>query len=255
MPKICGRHTLFTLILLVALGGAALGEPDCKSGPPNNAEPAKADPEGQANNDALQKVFERMDATARDFHSAQANFVWKMYNSVINDVAECDTGKIYFQRSRDGVEMAADIVQPAPKQVIFSGGKIQVYNPNPGMKQIDVYNASAHREEFEAFLVLGFGSSSEEMRKSFDIKYVGQEKISNIETDRLELTPIAEKIKHQFPRIDLWIDPDGFSARQKLFQPDGDYRLADYFNIDPNKKIPAKVFNLKPQAGTKTVNH
>lgn len=255
-PKICSKPALVALILLVGLSGSALAEPSCKPGPDKQENQAdKADPEGQANDEALQKVLARMDASARTFHSVQANFVWKMYNSVINDIAECDTGKIYFQRTRDGIEMAADIAQPAPKQVIFSQGKIQVYNLNPGMKQIDVYNASAHREEFEAFLVLGFGSSGDEMRKSFNVKYVGPEKVENVASDRLELTPISPSVQKQFSRIDLWIDAEGFSIRQKLFQPDGDYRLAEYFNIDPNKKIPAKVFNLKPPAGTKIVNH
>jgi outer membrane lipoprotein-sorting protein len=253
-PTICRKHALFTLTLLVALGGSALAEPDCQSGSAKQkAEPSKAEPEGQANDEALHKVFERMDATARKFQSVQANFVWKMYNSVINDVVECDTGKIYFQRTDDGIEMAANIAQPAPKQVIFSGGKIQIYTPRT--EQVDVYDAKAHHAEFETFLVLGFGGSSEDMQKSFTVKYVGQEKIEDAETDRLELTPIAEKIKGQFPRIDLWVDPQGFSVQQKLFQSNGDYRLADYFNTQTNRKIPAKIFKLKPPAGTKTTNH
>jgi outer membrane lipoprotein-sorting protein len=252
--KICSRHALFTLTLLVVLGGSALAAPDCQSGSEKQkAEPNQAEPEGQANDEALHKVFGRLDATARNFQSVQANFVWKMYNSVINDVVECDTGKIYFQRTDNGVEMAANIVQPAPKQVIFSGGKIQIYTPRT--EHADVYDASAHRTEYETFLVLGFGSSSEDMQRSFMVKYMGQEKIGTVDTDRLELTPIVEKIKGQIPRIDLWIDPQGFSVQQKLFQANGDYRLANYFNTQTNRKIPAKVFKLKPPTGTKTTNH
>ena len=200
---------------------------------------------------SLDKVFERMDQTAREFRSTQADFVWKMHNSVINDFIETDIGKIYFRRTGTSVEMAADITKPAPKQVIFSGGRIQILESD-GQK--DVYDASAHREEFEAFLVLGFGSSSQEMRKSFNVQYLGNKKVGDIEAAKLELTPVSEKIKANFPRIDLWIDPElGVSIRQQLCQSDGDYRLADYSNFKPNEKIPDKVFTLRKPANAQTV--
>jgi len=212
-------------------------------------EPSKADQD----KDALEKVLKRMDQTAKEFRSTQAEFVWKMYNSVVNDYAETDTGKIYFRRAGNEVEMAAEINQPASKKVIFSKGKIQVSQPNG---QIDVYDASTHREEFEAFLVLGFGSSPEEMRKSFEVKYVGVEKIGDVAAAKLELTPISQKIKDRFPRIDLWIDPQiGLSLRQQLFQPDGDYRLADYSRFRVNQRISDNAFKLKQSANTKTITH
>jgi len=224
--------------------GAVPPKPESK-----NPEPAKADQD----KDALEKVLKRMDQTAKGFRSTQAEFVWKMYNSVVNDYAETDTGKIYFRRAGNEVEMAAEINQPASKKVIFSKGKIQVAQPNG---QIDVYDASTHREEFEAFLVLGFGSSPEEMRKSFEVKYVGVEKIGDVAAAKLELTPISQKIKDRFPRIDLWIDPQlGLSLRQQLFQPDGDYRLADYSRFRVNQRISDNAFKLKQSANTKTITH
>ncbi len=214
-----------------------------------NPEPSKADQD----KDALEKVLKRMDQTAKEFRSTQAEFVWKMYNSVVNEFAETDTGKIYFRRAGSEVEMAAEINQPASKKVLFSKGKIQVSQPNG---QIDVYDASAHREEFEAFLVLGFGSSPEEMRKSFEVKYVGVEKIGDVAAAKLELTPISQKIKDRFPRIELWIDPQlGLSLRQQLFQPDGDYRLADYSHFRVNQRISDNAFKLKQSANTKTITH
>jgi outer membrane lipoprotein-sorting protein len=221
--------------------------------PQASAQPKSQPAQSASENAALDQVLERMDQTARDFHSTQADFVWKMYNSVINDFAETDSGRIYFRRTGTSVEMAADITQPARKQVIFSGGKIQILEPNG---QVDVYDASAHREAVEAFLVLGFGSSGQEMRKSFKVQYLGQEKVGDVETAKLELAPISEKIKDQFPRIDLWIDPErGVSVRQQLFQTDGDYRLAEYSNFKPNEKIPDKVFKLRKSGNAKTVTH
>lgn len=240
-----------------------------------SAQQKSATTQPESNNDALEKVLKQMDQAAKEFHSIQADFVWKMYNSVVNDFAEIDTGKIYFRRAGNEIQMAAEIKvqqdtgapigadkakgkskekapQPATKKVVFSGGKIEIAKPDG---EIDVYDASAHREEFEAFLVLGFGSSPEEIRKSFEIKYVGTEKIGTIETAKLELTPISQKVKDRFSRIDLWIDPQrGLSVRQQLFQPNDDYRLADYSNFK-NQKISDNVFKMKQSENTRIINH
>jgi outer membrane lipoprotein-sorting protein len=203
---------------------------------------------------ALDKVLRSMDENAAKFRSAQADFTWTPYNSVINETESPDKGRIYFRRAGKEIQMAADLQPPDDRQIIFTGGKIQVYQPKT--RVVDVYDATSHRDEVESFLVLGFGSSGTDLRKSFDVKYLGDEKIGNVQTAKLELIPISEKIKSNFPRIDLWIDPTrGLSLRQQLFQAGGDYRLADYSNIRLNEKVPDIAFKLKASGETKTVNH
>jgi outer membrane lipoprotein-sorting protein len=210
--------------------------------------------EAASETDALAKVLHTMDETAASFRAAEANFVWTTYNSVINDVAEKDTGKIHFRRTSKGTEMAAEVAPPAAKQIVFSDGKIQVYMPET--RQEDVYDAGSHREEFETFLVLGFGSSGNEMRKSFDIKYQGTERIGNKDTVKLELTPLSAKVKAQFPRIDLWIDTEhGLAVKQQLWETGGDYRVADYSDVQLKQKIADSVFKLKTAGNVKVVNH
>jgi outer membrane lipoprotein-sorting protein len=207
-----------------------------------------------ASDAGLEKIMSRMDETAAKFRTAEANFTWTTFNSVVNEESGRQTGKIYFQRNGNETEMAADIDPPDAQQVIFSQGKIQLYKSR--IETVDVYDASAHREEFETFLVLGFGSSGDEMRKTFDITYGGEEKIDGTDTVRLELVPKADKIKEHFPKIILWINPQtGISVQQKLMETDGDYRLAKYSDIQLGQKIPAKVFQLKTSGKTKIVTH
>lgn len=213
-----------------------------------------AGPAAAQETDSLASVLHTMDEAAAGFRGAQADFVWTTYNSVINDVAEKDSGRIYFRRTGKDTEMAADVAPPASKQIVFANGKIQVYMPET--RQVDIYDAGAHREEFETFLVLGFGSSGAEIKKSFDIKYIGSERIGDKDTAKLELTPLSAKVRAQFPRIDLWIDTrSGFSLRQQLWETGGDYRLADYSNIQVKQKIADNVFRLKAAADAKIVNH
>lgn len=202
----------------------------------------------------LEGVLRQMDEAAAKFHSAEANFTWTQYNKVIDDIAETQQGQIYFRRVGSDTQMSADIMQPSAKVVIFSDGKIQVYQPR--IEQVDIYDAGAHREEFESFLVLGFGGSGKDMAKSFDFKYEGTEKIEDVETAKLDLTPKSEKVRQQFPHIVLWIDPQrGVSLQQKLFQANGDYRLAKYTDIQLNQKISDDKFKLKTSGRIKTLTH
>lgn len=240
------RSVALAAVISLAMATGAVS----KKAKPEPEQPSSAPASGS---DPLDKVLHTMDQTAVSFRTAQADFAWTTFNSVANETVGTDKGKIYFRRSDKDTEMAADVTSPAPKQIVFSGGKIQVYQPS--IAQVDTYDAGTHREEFETFLVLGFGSSGSEMRKSFDIKYVSQEKIGTTDTAKIELAPLSQKVKQQFPKIDLWIDlQNGLSLRQQLWQTGGDYRLADYSNIQLNKKLPDS-FKLKTSGSTKIVNH
>jgi outer membrane lipoprotein-sorting protein len=202
----------------------------------------------------LDKVLTAMDDAAAKFHTTQANFSWTQYNKVIDDVTETQQGKIYFRRVGKDTQMSADIEQPSAKLVIFSDGKIQIYQPR--IDQIDVYDAGAHREEFESFLVLGFGGGGHDMLKSFDVKYLGDEDVDGVHTAKLDLTPKSDKVRQNFAHILLWIDPDrGLSVQQKLFAGSGDYRLAKYSDIQINQKISDDKFKLKSSGKTKILNH
>jgi outer membrane lipoprotein-sorting protein len=201
--------------------------------------------------DELQRLVAAMDRTAANFHTTQASFVWTQYNAVINDIADTQKGTVYFRRTGKQVEMAADITDPAPaKYVLFTGSKVQVYQTK--IDQVTQYDTGKDRAAFESFLVLGFGGSGQDMLKSFDVNYLGMETVDGIETAKLDLVPRSEKARHTFNHIWLWIDPArGVSVRQKLFAPDGDYRLADYSDIRLNEKIPDSAFKLKTTGRTK----
>lgn len=202
----------------------------------------------------LDSVLQKLDQTAENFRSAQANFTWTTFNSVVNEAENPQTGKIYFERTGSETKMAAHLDPPDSEQIIFSDGKIEIYKKR--LETVDVYNAGAHREEFETFLVLGFGSSGSEMRKAFDVKYQGNEKIDGVDTAKLDLVPKAENARNHFTEIILWIDLQrGISLQQKLMEPNGDYRLAKYSAIDLKRKIPAKVFKLETSGKTTITNH
>ncbi len=200
----------------------------------------------------LDSVLKRMDATAAHFQSAQADFVFNQYQKVV-DETDTQKGTVYYRRTGQQIEMMADFKEPDRKFVLYKDGKLQVYQPK--IEQVMEYSAGANHEEFESFLVLGFGGSGQDLKKSFDVTFEGEETIDNIPTAKLQLIPKSEKVRGNFSQITLWIDLDrGISVQQKLLQTQGDYRLAKYSAIKVPAKINNDVFRLKTTGKTKFVS-
>ncbi len=190
-----------------------------------------------------------MDTAARNFKSAEASVAWDQYDKVINET-DTEKGKIYFRREGGEVQMAADFLEPDRKYVIYSGGKVQVYQPK--IDQVNEYSAGKNRSEVDSFLVLGFGGSGHELLQSYEVKCLGMETINNVSAAKLELIPKSARLKNNIARIVLWIDPArGISVQQQFFEPSGDYRLAKYSDIQINQKLPESAFRLKTTGKTK----
>ena len=211
-----------------------------------------ADSAARNSGDQLESVLENMDAASAKFRTTEARFQWTQFETAINDVDDIQKGKIYFRRSGSQIEMAAEVSEPKPpKYVLFADDKIELYET--GINRVTVHSAAKNREEFETFLVLGFGGSGHDMMKTFDVTYKGKEKIGDVSADILELVPKSEKVRNTVSRITLWIDPArGISIQQKMYEASG-YRLAKYSEIQINKSLPDGVFKLKTNSKTETI--
>jgi len=242
LAQIAARPAPFTEV--------ASGFPESGGFPSNSAE-AKAGQGTETPGDAqaeLSRVIAQMDRTATSFHTAQAQFVWTQYISVV-DEKDVQEGTVYFRRVGQQVEMAADITDPTPKQVLFSDGKVQLYQPKTG--QYNQYDTGKYQGVVESFLVLGFGGSGQDMLKSFTVTYLGKETMDGVAVAKLDLVPKSEKARNTFEHIYLWIDLDrGVSLQQQMFapKPDKDYRLAKYSDIQLREKIPDSVFKIKTKS-------
>src|SRR5580698_1215502 len=199
-----------------------------------------------------QQILGQLDQTAANFTTAQAAFEWDQYQKVV-DEHDLQKGMVYFRRAGGEVQMAADISDPKPpKYVLFTDSKVEVYQPK--IDQVTTYNTGKDRATIESFLVLGFGGSGKDMLKSFDVSYLGSEKVGGVDAVKLGLVPKSVKVRNNFDHILLWIDPAlGVSVQQQLFSS-GDYRLAKYSDIQLHQKIPDSVFKLKTTGKTKFVS-
>lgn len=206
----------------------------------------------QGTSAAPERVLADMDTASKNFRSAEASFVWNQYQKVI-DETETQSGKIYFRRQNGEIQMAADISEPDKKYILYSGGKVQVYQPK--IDQVTEYNPGKNRSDLESFLVLGFGGSGHDLLKSYEVKSLGTETVNDTEAAKLELIPKSLRLRNNIARILLWIDPArGVSVQQQFFEPSGDYRLAKYSDIQVNQKLSDNAFKLKTTAKTRVVS-
>jgi outer membrane lipoprotein-sorting protein len=223
-----------------------------------------AAPQGKpADFGSLDAVLKKMDTAAASFRNTQADFEWDSYEKVIDEVDEIQTGTIYFRRNGKDLEMMADVktagsdatkLKQEPKYVLYSNGKISVYQPKPD--QVTVYDLGKNRVDLESYVVLGFGGSGQDLVKAFDVTYLGPQTVNGVATAELQLIPKSDKVKNTYNKILLWIDLDkGISVQQQFFSPQGDYRLTKYSSIQLNeKKIPDEVFKLKTTGKTQTIS-
>ena len=210
----------------------------------------------------LESVLKKMDAVAASFRSAQAEFEWDNYQKVIDEIVDVQKGTIYYRRSGKEIEMIANVkmagasassLKPEPKYVLFSEGKVRMYEPK--IDRVTVYDLGKEKADLESYVVLGFGGSGQDLQKAFDVTYQGTEEVNGVNVAKLQLIPKSERVKKTYNRMILWIDPDkGVSVQQEFFTPQGDYKLCKYSSIKMNEKISDDVFKLKTTSKTQTVS-
>ena len=237
------------LVVAIALGSSAPGLAARPQPRPDDAE-------------RLEDVLRKMDSVAANFRSAQAEFEWQNYQRAIDEIVDVQTGNIYYRRVGKDIEMmavvkkagtSASTLKPEPKYVLFSEGKVRMYEPK--IEQVTVYDLGKDKADLESYVVLGFGGSGQDLQKTFDVSYGGTENINGVNAAKLELIPKSERVKRNYNRMILWIDPDkGVSLQQQFFTPQGDYRLCKYSALKMNEKIPDDVFRIKTTSKTKTLS-
>jgi outer membrane lipoprotein-sorting protein len=224
-------------------------------------EPRSANPK-PADSVTLESVLKKMDETAANFHAVEADFEWDHYERVIDEVDAFETGTVYYRRNGKDIEMKAEVkksggslnqMQSQPKFVLFKDGKIQVYDPKPD--QVTVWDLGKNAQDFESYLVLGFGGSGQDLVKAFDVTFAKEETVGGVATAELQLVPKSERVRNNFKQILLWIDVEhGISIQQKFITPQDDYRLTKYSSIRMKDKLGDDIFKLKTTSRTQIVS-
>ena len=181
-------------------------------------------------------ILARMDQAAPAFKGASADVSIVSFTAVLNDKTT-QVGTMKMQRLKPGDTRAIlDLSAGGDGQVIaFLGKKIRVYSPKGNFYQD--YEVGDKSKEVNQLLLLGFGSSGKELRKSYNVTAVGEEKVAGTDTTKLLLVPTDPKVAQRFVKIEMWIPTGGVSpSKQKFYEPSGNSRETSYSNIviNPN---------------------
>ena len=202
--------------------------------------------------DDLPAVYAKIDSAAAGFKGLTADIRKTAHMDVINE-DDVDTGKILVKRAKPhDLRFRFDFTNP-PKQVAFSGTKLEIYYPKTFT--VEEGDLGKRKRMIEEFMLLGFGSTSQDLRSAYTVRLLGQEPVNAQPTWHIELTPKSSEMAQTFPKIELWISTaSGMALQQKLYDKGGkDYHLATYTNMKLRSDIPDSDLKLDlPKGVTRT---
>ena len=199
----------------------------------------------QAEDPALGAVLAKLDAAAQDFHTTTANFEFD--NIQTDPIPDTDrmTGITYYDRSgshfRWGAHVTGHNGRPALKTYVYSGGVLRVSDTG---KESDA-KAYSQAGKYESYFALGFGASGKELEEQWTIRYLGREKIGDIETDKLELVAKDPQVRKNIPKVTVWMDTAHAVSLKLVFdESEGQSRVCTYSNIEVNRSLPKTAFTF-----------
>jgi outer membrane lipoprotein-sorting protein len=178
-------------------------------------------------------VLEMMDKSAKDFRTLTADIENVKYTAVVQDTST-ETGQIFVRRDQ---KMRIEFTKPEARTILRTGDSLFLYNPK--LNRVEEYDLGKNRAMVDQYIRLGFGTKSEDLKKSYVVTVTGEEELDHRKTVVVELTPKVDQIRSQITRIQMWIDEASWlPIQQKIFESDsGDYILFHYTSMMKNLKI------------------
>lgn len=194
---------------------------------------------------ALQKVLRQLDTAARDFHTTIATVE---FDSIQTDpIYDKDvmTGTAYYERNSH-LEMAVHFAthqgRPTGKAYIFSGGMLRVSDTGKEQDAKLVDQAS----KYGSYFALGFGASGKDLEEKWTIRYLGEEKIDGIVTDKLELVARDPTVRKNIAKVTAWMDTARAVSLKVIFdEGEGQTYVCHYTNIKVNQTLPKAAFSFE----------
>jgi len=223
------QRTLACLGLAVAIATAAVA---CGAPGPGKGKMARD----------LEEILSRMNESAKRLKTVSANLEYTKVTVLVNDKST-ENGQLFFHKSKNP-EILIDIRKPESKVILFKKNKAEIYLPK--INQIQEYDLEQRSGLVEEFLLLGFGSESGDLKKSYTLRFLKEEELEGDTTAVLELTPRKKNIAAQLSKIHLWISEESWlPVQQQFFEPGGDYLIAHYTAVKVNRKLPPSTFEIR----------
>jgi outer membrane lipoprotein-sorting protein len=197
-----------------------------------------------ANADPLDDILTKLDRAAAGFRSMTADLTQTAHTGAI-DENQISVGKIRIKRDHPGdTRMLVDFSQPDVKSVQLEGTLLDIYLPK--LNTVQEYSLGKNSSLIERFLLLGFGTSRNELAAANDITYEGPDVVNSHAAAKLLLLPKDKEVSSRIQKIELWLATDtGYPLQHKIFQAGGDYQLFVFTNLKMNPTLADSAVKLK----------
>lgn len=192
------------------------------------------------------QVLQRMDEKAKAFKSLEANLQRTMVNFLSRDLKgykpDVQSGKIYAVSSGAAPKIKVDIDQPkqAAQSSLVADGWGRVYDRTPNTYAEKQLGAN---QDFAQLLLMGFGVTSDVIRKTFDVSIEKQETIDGKPSVVVLLT--AKQQTSSFPKVRLWMDTkEWIPVQTEVTERNQNTQTAKYTGVKLNKGVANSVFKL-----------
>jgi len=196
----------------------------------------------------LDQVFSKIDEVSKDFRSTAADIERTHVTVLVND-KDVSSGKFFYVRKGKEPRVKLELAKPMPQSLLIDKGKLLMYTPN--LKQVQEASIGPHQDKVDMFMALGFGQSSQDLKKNFDVTLAGEEVVDGKKTAVLDLKP---RDTSMFKSVRMWMDQQKWVAVQiKTTEKSGDYLTLKFMNVKLNANIPDSVFDLKMPKDVKVI--
>jgi outer membrane lipoprotein-sorting protein len=188
----------------------------------------------------LEHVVASMDANAKSFRTLEASMKRTEVNALVSKPTET-SGKVYISKTADNLRIKLELTEPRNRAqtVLLDKGFGQVYEHTPNIVSERKLGPNNPTE----LTLMGFGVSSDRIKKDYSITLAGQEMIDGKPTSVLELTALQKD--SDFPRIKMWLSQQDWNAVQvELTGSNRNRVIFKYTNVKRNQSIPDSVFRL-----------
>jgi outer membrane lipoprotein-sorting protein len=197
-------------------------------------------------------VLAMMDKSARDFHSLTADIQRVKYTDVVKD-SSTEAGQMWIRKDE---KMRIEITKPDARTILRSGDSLFIFNPK--INRVEEYDLGKNRAMVDQYLLLGFGTRTDNLKKSYLVSVDGDDQFDGRKVVVIELIPKSDQVRAQITRIQMWIDEASWLPVQVKFYEagSGDYLILHYMNLIKNLKLgdakfkqdwPKSVSRVKPR--------
>ncbi|MGD0224990.1 MAG: outer-membrane lipoprotein carrier protein LolA [Terriglobia bacterium] len=198
----------------------------------------------------LTEILSDMNEASKRLKTVSANLEYTKVTVLVDDKST-ESGQFFYRKGKT-TEIRIDIQKPDTKVLLFEKNKGEMYFPK--INQIQEYDLAQKSDLVQQFLLLGFGTDTNELKKAHNITYVKEEDLEGDTTVLLELLPRRGSSAAQITKIQLWVNEESWlPAQQEFFQPGGDYLIAHYSGVKVNRVLPGSTFELNAPANAKHV--